>query len=87
MSETERVPAALQGKYDEIVALTDQCCQQHLNEEYRDLCRRMVAKLCRKRPSPVRHRKNQYVGLWHCLLGGPGQLSVRQESNAAYTCG
>lgn len=27
MSETERVPAALQEKYDEIVALTDQFCQ------------------------------------------------------------
>lgn len=33
MSETERVPAVLQGKYDEIAALTDQFCQQHLNEE------------------------------------------------------
>lgn len=39
MSETERVPAVLQGKYDEIAVLTDQFCQQHLNEEYRDLCR------------------------------------------------
>jgi hypothetical protein len=63
MSETERVPAALQGKYDEIVALTDQFCQQHLNEEYRDLCRRMVAKLCRKRPSPVATGK---TNTWAC---------------------
>lgn len=53
MSESERVPAALQVKYDEIVALTDTFCQRHLNEEYRDLCRRMAATLCRKRPSPV----------------------------------
>jgi hypothetical protein len=53
VSGSERVPAALQGKYDEIVALTDQFCQQHLTEEYRELCRRMVAMLCRKRPSPV----------------------------------
>ena len=53
MSGSERVPAALQGKYDEIVTLTDQFCQQHLTEEYRDLCRRMVATLCRKRPSPL----------------------------------
>jgi hypothetical protein len=63
MSETERVSAALQGKYDEIVALTDQFCQQHLNEEYRDLCRRMVAKLCRKRPSPVATGK---TNTWAC---------------------
>lgn len=45
MSETERVSVALQGKYNEIVELTDQFCQQRLNEEYRDLCRLMVAKL------------------------------------------
>jgi hypothetical protein len=50
---SERVPTALQGHYDAIVTLTDQCCQAHLNEEYRDLCRRMTATLCRKRPSPL----------------------------------
>ena len=50
---SERVPAALQGRYDAIVALTDACCQAHLNAEYRDGCRRMTAKLCRKRPSPL----------------------------------
>ena len=38
---------------DAIVALTDACCQAHLTEEYRDLCRRLTAKLCRKRPSPL----------------------------------
>jgi hypothetical protein len=63
MSETERVPAALQEKYDEIVALTDQFCQQRLNEEYRGLCRRMAAKLCRKRPSPVATGK---TNTWAC---------------------
>jgi len=26
---------------------------QHLTDEYRDLCRRLVATLCRKRPSPL----------------------------------
>ena len=49
----ERIPIALQGRYDEIVALTDVFCEKHLTEEYRDLCRRMAATLCRKRPSPV----------------------------------
>jgi hypothetical protein len=63
MSETKRVPAALQGKYDEIVELTDQCCQQHLNEKYLDLCRRMVAKLCRKRPLPIATGK---TNTWAC---------------------
>jgi hypothetical protein len=63
MSKTDRVPAALQEKYDEIVELTDQFCHQHLNEEYRDLCRRMAAKLCRKRPSPVVTGK---TNTWAC---------------------
>ena len=63
MGESARVPAALQGKYNEIVALTDEFCQRHLNEEYRDLCRRMAAKLCRKRPPPVATGK---TNTWAC---------------------
>lgn len=54
---------ALQSKHDEIVALMDQFCQQHLNEEYRDLCRHMAAMLCRKRPSPVTTGKSNS---WAC---------------------
>ncbi|MGF6812938.1 hypothetical protein OKW30_008155 [Paraburkholderia sp. Clong3] len=50
---TERIPVALQGRYDEIITLTDAVCAQHLTDEYRDLCRRMAATLCRKRPSPL----------------------------------
>lgn len=63
MSESERVPAALQSKYDEIVELTDQCCLQHLTEEYREFCRRMTATLCRKRPSPLVKGKSN---TWAC---------------------
>ena len=63
MSKSERVPAALQSQYDKIVALTDLFCQRHLNEEYRDLCRLMAAKLCRKRPSPVTTGK---TNTWAC---------------------
>jgi hypothetical protein len=43
----------MQAMYDEIVSLTDAFCRQHLTDEYRDLCRRMAATLCRKRPSPL----------------------------------
>ena len=39
-SSSERVPTELKGKYDEIVALTDPFCREHLNEEYAELCRR-----------------------------------------------
>jgi hypothetical protein len=65
MGKSERVPAAIQGKHDEIVALTDGFCQQHLNEEYRDLCRRMAATLCRKRPPPVATGK---ANTWACAI-------------------
>lgn len=61
--KTERVPAALQGKFDEIVTLTEDFCQQHLSEEYAELCQRMAATLCRKRPSPITTGK---VNTWAC---------------------
>jgi len=59
----ERVPTALQGRYDEIVAFTDPFCRQHLTEEYGSLCRRLTAKLCRKRPSPLATGKPK---TWAC---------------------
>jgi hypothetical protein len=39
--------------YDEIVALTDECCRVHLDDEYRELARELAAALARKRPSPL----------------------------------
>lgn len=52
-SNSEKIPAALQSRYDEIIQITDAFCQQNLTDEYRDLCRKMAATLCRKRPSPL----------------------------------
>jgi len=63
MSGSDQVPAALQAKYDEIVALTDKCCAALLTEEYGDLSRRLAAKLCRKRPSPLTSGK---ANGWAC---------------------
>ena len=48
-----RVPKALRPVADEIVAITDAVCLAVLDEEYADLARRAVAKLARKRPSPL----------------------------------
>ncbi|MDP2220213.1 MAG: DUF6398 domain-containing protein [Hydrogenophaga sp.] len=48
-----RVPAAMQAKFDAIAQLTDGFCAQHLNGEYRDLARLVLAALSRKRPSPL----------------------------------
>jgi hypothetical protein len=53
VAASESVPKAMQATYDEIVGITDAFCAKHLNEEYAGLCRRMTAKLTRKRPSPL----------------------------------
>ena len=49
----ESVPKKMQPIYDEITRLTDDFCQAHLNEEYATMCRKLTAKLSRKRPSPL----------------------------------
>jgi hypothetical protein len=65
MEDPERrsVPTAMRGRYDEIVARTDAVCSQHLASEYAELCRRLTAALCRKRPSPLRSGR---VDIWAC---------------------
>jgi hypothetical protein len=38
---------------EEVAAITDAFCDAHLDAEYRELCRRLVAKLARKKESPL----------------------------------
>lgn len=52
-SDSGRVPAALRPHVDEIVQFTDTFCAEHLDAEYAQLCRKLTAKLARKRPSPL----------------------------------
>jgi hypothetical protein len=47
------IPEALRPQCDAIFAFTDSFCAQHLDEEYGQLCRKLLAKLARKRPSPL----------------------------------
>ena len=47
------VPQSLKPVFDAVVASTDSVCSDRLDRDYRDLARRMVAALCRKRPSPL----------------------------------
>jgi len=47
------VPKRLRPAYQAIVDITDSVCRSHLTDEYADLCRRLAAKLSRKRPSPL----------------------------------
>jgi uncharacterized protein DUF6398 len=47
------IPKSLRQTVDEIEAFTDQFCAERLDAEYADLCRRLIAKLARKRPTPL----------------------------------
>lgn len=51
--EELRVPKALREKVERIFAVTDACCVEHLANDYAPLCRKLVGKLARKRPSPL----------------------------------
>ena len=65
---------------DAIVGLTDAFCREHLDEEYRVLCRKLAGILARKRPSPLTRGKPEswasgivrVVG-WANFLGDPSQ--------------
>lgn len=61
MSEKRSVAEKVRQKHDGIVAMTDAFARDRLNEEYRDLIRRLVDKLARKRPSPL---VNGTVAAW-----------------------
>jgi hypothetical protein len=48
-----RIPEALRRGVAEIFKLTDPFCAEHLDAEYGELVRKLIAKLARKRPSPL----------------------------------
>jgi hypothetical protein len=52
-SEDLRIPAALRDRAQQIIDVTDAACREHLDEEYGLLTMRLVARLARKRPSPL----------------------------------
>jgi len=48
-----RIPETLRHEVEEIFKLTDPFCAEHLDTEYADLVHKLIAKLARKRPSPL----------------------------------
>lgn len=48
-----RVPVELRPRVGEILDIADQACLACLDDEYAQLCARLVARLSRKRPSPL----------------------------------
>ncbi|HEX3715459.1 MAG TPA: DUF6398 domain-containing protein [Trebonia sp.] len=48
-----RIPVAMRSTAEHVIGLTDKVCADLLDEEYAGLARQVVAKLARKRPSPL----------------------------------
>ena len=48
-----QIPESLRDDCEEIFKLTDAFCAENLDAEYGQLCRKLIAKLARKRPSPL----------------------------------
>ena len=76
--------------YDNIVGLTDDICDRHLNSEYRDLARAMTAVLCRKRPSPLAsgHARTWACGIIYVLgrINFLGDASFSPHMTTAQLC-
>ena len=47
------IPKSMMTTYAQIEPLISSFCFEHLDEDYRQLCLKMLEKLCRKRPSPL----------------------------------
>jgi hypothetical protein len=75
----KKVPKEMRPRFTEIVAIIDRFCDQHLNDEYKELCRKMAVVVCHK-GSPVVSGKAagwaagvvSSVG-WVNFLGDPNQ--------------
>jgi hypothetical protein len=63
ISTSEKVPKHMQDTFTAMVALTDNFCKAHLDEEYAHLARQAIAALCRQRPSPL---ATGHLQTWAC---------------------
>ncbi|MDR1205791.1 MAG: DUF6398 domain-containing protein [Peptococcaceae bacterium] len=60
---SENVPKAMSARYAEIAEIIESFCDDQLNDEFKEICLRALAKLCRKRPSPLAAGKAR---TWAC---------------------
>jgi len=71
-----RIPVAMRSVAGAIIVLTDEVCADLLDEEYASLARKVVAKLARKRPSPIQSgRAATWAGAVVYALGQVNFLS------------
>jgi len=64
-THSTKVPAVMQEHYQALTKLTDEFCQEKLNDDYQEMACYMVAALCRKRPSPLASGK---LNIWACAV-------------------
>ena len=65
-----KIPKATRPAAEAVIALTDQVCAELLDGEYASLARSVVAKLARKRPSPIQSgRASTWAGAVVYALG------------------
>ena len=57
------IPKNMSARYMEVAEIIEKFCDERLNGEYRDVCLKTLAKLCRKRPSPLLAGK---ANSWAC---------------------
>ena len=79
----ESVPLQMRATFEAIVAQTDSFCKEHLTDEHADLCRKLAAALCRKRPSPL---LSGSLNTWACgIVYAIGSLNfLFDKSNPHY---
>ena len=57
------VPNGMSARYMEVAEIIENFCDEKLNDEYKKTCLQALAKLCRKRPSPLLSSKAR---TWAC---------------------
>lgn len=84
MTRSERVPAALREKFDAISQAADVFCDQHLNDDYKQVIRQALAALSRKRPSPLHKGKEPAwaAGVVHAV----GMVNFLFDPSQTPTC-
>jgi hypothetical protein len=79
VTRSKSVPKNMGARYNQIVALTDEFRNRHLNDEYRQLAEYMAAALCRMRPSPV---ASGQVRSWACgIIYALGQVNFLSDKS------
>jgi len=78
------VPKAMSARYMEIAGIIEKFCEEKLNAEYKEICLRALAKLCRKRPSPVVSGKAR---TWACGIVYAGGGSKKSAESVIFRHG